>query len=235
MTPAVPSVSLAGGLRSKGFCALVASQCMGAFNDNLLKMVISLMVVDGALANGAAVSYLSLTTIVFVVPYLLFAGYAGWIADRFRKRTVLIGAKVLEFLVMCLAMLALVRNDTLLCLVALFLIALQATVYSPAKYGILPETLPSAKLGRANGVIEATRYLAIVLGSVTGGGVLMIWRDQTEIIGFVLLAVAFTGLLATMIVDHPEKNSEGRPFRLNPWSEVIEGFRQMSQHGQLAL
>ena len=60
----------------------------------------------------------------------------------------------------------------------LFLIALQATFFSPAKYGILPEMLPDRDLSRANGVLEMSTFVAIVLGTAIGGFMFDAWRDQ---------------------------------------------------------
>ena len=65
----------------------------------------------------------------------------------------------------------------------LFLIALQATFFSPAKYGILPEMLPDRDLSRANGVLEMSTFVAIVLGTAVGGFMFDVWRDRLWLIG----------------------------------------------------
>lgn len=126
-------------LRTRGFPALLSVQFLGAFNDNLLKMVISLPLAASAVEGG---SRRSLVNAVFILPYLLFSGYAGFVADRFVKRRVLIATKSMEIGAMTLALAALVlaRSDFLLAVS--FLVATQATFFSPAKYGILPEMVP---------------------------------------------------------------------------------------------
>src|SRR4029078_6587149 len=100
--------------------------------------------------------------------FLLFSGYAGQLADVYSKRTVLIVSKSLEIVAAGLGLAAFALGHLQLTYVVLFLIALQATFFSPAKYGILPEVLPYSDLSRANGVLEMSTFAAIVLGTAIG-------------------------------------------------------------------
>ena len=67
-------------------------------------------------------------------------------------------------LVGCVAMLAGVNP-----LIAYGVVGLGAAAYSPAKYGILTEYLPSDKLVLANSWMEGLTVAAIVLGAIVGG------------------------------------------------------------------
>ena len=78
---------------------------------------------------------------MFVIPFLLFAGYAGQIADRFSKTRVLQITKAFEMVIMLVGIVALLARSIDMLLVVLFLLAVQANFFSPAKYGILPEML----------------------------------------------------------------------------------------------
>src|SRR5713226_4406050 len=139
----IPMLSFADLLRHRGFRALLSAQLLGAFNDNVFKMVVSLLAVDTA-SGGHAGGYLSLVGAIFMAPYLLFSGYAGYFADIYDKRRVLIVAKAGEIAIMALALVALIIGRMEALLAALFLLAAQATFFSPAKYGILPELLPES-------------------------------------------------------------------------------------------
>src|SRR5437763_4893082 len=105
---------------------------------------------------------LSIISAIFILPFLLFSGYAGQVADVYSKRTVLIVTKSLEIVAASLGLVAFVIGRLEITYVVLFLIALQATFFSPAKYGILPEILPDRDLSRANGVLEMSTFVAIV-------------------------------------------------------------------------
>ena len=95
-------------LRHGGYMALLAAQILGAFNDNLFKMMVSLLAVGvavGAAGGGSGSGgYLSLASAVFILPYLLFSGYAGHVADRCGKKSVLVVAKMVEIAIMGLAL-----------------------------------------------------------------------------------------------------------------------------------
>src|SRR5262249_15739008 len=136
-------------LGNRGFQPFLWTQFLGAFNDNLFKMAVSLLAVHAATA-GKAGRDLSLVGVVFVLPFLLFSGYAGQVADVFSKKRVLVVTKSLEIVAAGLGLAAFLIGYLQLTYLVLFLIALQATFFSPAKYGILPEILPDRDLSRAN-------------------------------------------------------------------------------------
>jgi len=79
---------------------------LGAFNDNVYKIVVSMRAVHVAANSQSSSLYLSLAGAVFVIPFLLFSGYSGHLADAVSKRKVLIGVKVFEVFVMGLGLAA---------------------------------------------------------------------------------------------------------------------------------
>src|SRR6516225_809614 len=128
-------------LARQGLQPFLWTQFLGAFNDNLFKIVVSLLAVHAA-SQAHSGRELSIVGFVFILPFLLFSGYAGQLADIYSKRTVLIVTKSLEILTAALRLGAFLTGRFELTLAVLFLFALQATFFSPAKYGILPEVLP---------------------------------------------------------------------------------------------
>src|SRR5438045_1696325 len=179
-------------LDEKGFHPFLWTQFLGAFNDNLFKIVVSLLAVR--LASGAeAARNLSLVGVIFITPFLLFSGYAGQLADIYSKRTVLVVSKSLEIVAASLGLVAFAFGHLQLTYAVLFLIALQATFFSPAKYGILPEMLPDRDLSRANGVLEMSTFVAIVLGTAVGGYLFEVLHAHLWVIGVLVVAVAIVG------------------------------------------
>lgn len=217
----------------KGFSALVCTQFLGAFNDNLYKMIVSLLAVGAAIEVGGVGAYLSAATIVFILPYLIFSGYAGFISDRLNKRTVLIGGKVFEIFVMSMAFAALVIGQIEFLFATLFLMAVQSTFYSPAKYAILPETLPATLLSRANGVLEMSRYIAVILGTVAGGLLLTLLSDRPAYIGAILVVVACVGTLTSLQIESGQRSNAPKLFHINPWSEIMVGVRRLASDSKL--
>jgi acyl-[acyl-carrier-protein]-phospholipid O-acyltransferase/long-chain-fatty-acid--[acyl-carrier-protein] ligase len=155
-------------LKNAGFQAFLWTQFLGALNDNIYKMAVSMRAVHVAASSGASGFYLSLAGAVFVVPFLLFSGYAGHLADAISKRKVLIGVKVFEIFAMAAGLAAFFTTRMEWMLFVLFLMALHSAVFSPAKYGIVPEMLPGPALSRANALLEMSTFVAIVVGTSLG-------------------------------------------------------------------
>src|SRR5580700_5580057 len=98
-------------LGNRGFQAFLWTQFLGAFNDNVYKMIVSVGAVELAADRLLGARYLALAGAVFVAPFLLFAGYAGQIADRFSKTRVLQSTKAFEIVIMAVGMVALVERS----------------------------------------------------------------------------------------------------------------------------
>jgi acyl-[acyl-carrier-protein]-phospholipid O-acyltransferase/long-chain-fatty-acid--[acyl-carrier-protein] ligase len=220
-----------GLLRQRGYTALLAAQILGSFNDNLFKMVVSLLALGVGIGGGSA--YLSLAGAVFILPYLLFSGYAGHVADRFDKRSVLVFAKMVEVAIMGLALASLMSGRIGWMMAILFLMATQSAFFSPAKYGILPEMLPATQLSRANGLLELSRYLAVILGTVSGGLLLSVSAGRPALVGLVMIAIACIGAVVSLRISAVPSSGAGKPFRVNPWAEVATGIRRLARDRQL--
>ncbi len=220
-------------MRNRSFQALFGAQFLGAFNDNLFKMIVSLLAIDAAISTEGAGGFLSMTGIVFIVPYLLFSGYAGFAADRFGKRTVLVISKASEVLVMLLALAALAFGDVYALLGVLFLMATQSTFFGPAKFGVLPEMLPAGQLAQANGYLEMGRYIAVIFGSVSAGGLMVLLGGEPLMLGVVLVAIAVLGAVVCLAVRATEGVRSTVPFSLNPIASIKTGIRRIAADRQL--
>jgi acyl-[acyl-carrier-protein]-phospholipid O-acyltransferase/long-chain-fatty-acid--[acyl-carrier-protein] ligase len=209
---------------------LLLAQFLGAFNDHIYKMVLSLFAVSMAVGTSDGSDYIPVIGAIFVLPYLLFSGYAGHLADVRSKRQVLIGTKLLEIGAMALGCLALWSSNMMLMLTVLFLMSLQSALFSPAKYGIIPEVVPSTALSRVNGVIEMTTFLAIILGTTIGSILFTAWQVHLVRIGLALVGIATLGTLASVHIPRvPPAIAKGviKPFLLNPWGEIIQGVQRL--------
>jgi acyl-[acyl-carrier-protein]-phospholipid O-acyltransferase / long-chain-fatty-acid--[acyl-carrier-protein] ligase len=206
-------------LKYQGLPAFLWTQFLGAFNDNVFKIIVT-FVAMGALGpvNGAAI-----VGGVFILPFLLFSGYSGYLADRFSKRHVLIAVKVLEIVAMALAIPGLITQSVGLLLGVLFLMGVHSTFFSPAKYGIVPEILPAEELSRANGLLEMSTFAAIILGSAVGGELFQRWQGRPWVIGIALVGIAVAGFLTSLRVTRvPAANPIAKP-TLNPLRDIWRG------------
>jgi len=214
-------------LKDRGFQSFLWTQFLGALNDNLYKMIVSLRAVYVAAQTGHGGEYLSLALAVFSIPFLLFSGYSGYFADRFSKRSVLISVKVFEIGVMTLGVLVFFSSNVGLMLIVLFLMALHSTIFSPAKYGIVPELTGDKDLTRANALLEMTTFVAIIMGTAVGGLMFKVWKEEPWKMGYVMVAVAITGFFGSLGITHVPPSGAKDKFHWNPLAEVITGTRHL--------
>jgi acyl-[acyl-carrier-protein]-phospholipid O-acyltransferase/long-chain-fatty-acid--[acyl-carrier-protein] ligase len=217
-----------GLLKQKGFTHFLLAQFLGAFNDNVCKWIVTFYAIDRSLGHGS--KFTALTGALFVVPFIFFSSYAGHLADAYSKRSVLVTVKGLEIIVMGLAFFAMGSGDLRFMLFILFLMALHSTFFSPAKYGILPELLPEKNLSRANGLLEMTTFLAIILGTSLGGLLYAHWKNQPSRLNLVLLAVAVAGWLFSRGIPRVPAAAPHAPFRWNPFGEITTGLRDLRKN-----
>jgi len=200
---------------------LVAANALGSFNDNAWKIVVALLAlralrasgVAGPALEGAAQRQASLAFIIFTVPLVVMSLPAGALADRLAKRSVIVAAKAIELVLMAAGTVALALNpdDVVVPLVVLGLMGLQAALYGPAKYGILPEILPHDRLTAGNALLESWSFLAIIAGSALGGVMLDRSGSRPWLAGLVLTFTALAGLVAarTIPAGTPARGSGG--------------------------
>lgn len=209
----------------RSFAALVVAQALGSFNDNFFKGFLTYFAL-GLAGEGGYTEYgfAVLTSVLFIAPFVLFSAQAGWLADRFPKGRVIRSLKLVEVLLMGAAYVGLLERSFGGLLAVLSLMAVQSALFSPSKYGILPEILAPSSLARGNGVIELTNFLCIILGTGAGGWMFESSRDNLERGGTVLIAVALLGWLSSLFVARGSPAAPGSPFRRNPFAGLRDGF-----------
>ena len=162
--------------KEAAFRWLNATQFLGAFNDNLFKGFVTMFLIllipewKGFLLGGA--------TILFAIPFLCFTAYAGFLADRFPKNRVTVALKYAELAVMSLAVPLFWFSSPWLLFAVLFLMSLQSALFSPTKYGIVPELVKKERLTEANSVLVMWSYLAIIAGAAAAPGAAWLLRAK---------------------------------------------------------
>jgi acyl-[acyl-carrier-protein]-phospholipid O-acyltransferase / long-chain-fatty-acid--[acyl-carrier-protein] ligase len=210
----------------RGFWALIATQFQGAFSDNILRNLLLSMIVGMNLAGTEREKFVSIVTFLFSVPFLILSMPGGWLADRFSKRQITIWTKVMEFASMLLATAGLATHNMWLSLAALTLVASQAALFGPSKYGLLPELLPEKSLSWGNGVIELGTFLAIIIGTVVGAWMGEHFREHEVYAGYALLGLSVIGLLTSVGIDKVPAAAPQKRFRLNIvgdlWTQIAK-------------
>jgi acyl-[acyl-carrier-protein]-phospholipid O-acyltransferase/long-chain-fatty-acid--[acyl-carrier-protein] ligase len=198
-----------------GFWALIVTQFQSAFSDNALKNLIILLILGTGVSAAEKSRMVPFVLLLFSLPFVLFSMAGGFLADRFSKRTVAIGTRSLEILVMLLALAGLARGNMWLCFAAIFLVSAEAAIFGPAKYGILPELLPEKELSWGNGVLELGTFLAIITGTIAAGYMSEDFRGRQTWSGLIFVGLAALGLVASLGITRLPAADPLRRFRAN--------------------
>jgi acyl-[acyl-carrier-protein]-phospholipid O-acyltransferase/long-chain-fatty-acid--[acyl-carrier-protein] ligase len=209
----------------RGFWALVLTQFQTGFNDNGLKYIFIYIVVAMNLPQTERDRFVSLAGFLFAAPFVLFSLTGGYFADRFSKRSVTIGTKFLELLIMAFFIAALAEHSLLLEAAGVFLISVEGALFGPSKYGLLPELLPETKLSWGNGIIEFGTFLAAIAGVAAAGFLAEQYAGHEAIAGVILLGWSCAGLVMSFGISRVPAANPGRRFRKNPFGDFADQWK----------
>ncbi len=223
----------ATGLR--GFWSLFATQFQGAFSDNVLKNLVVFMMLGAGLSLDEKHRIGELVGALFALPFILFSMAGGFLADRFSKRTIMIGVKVFEIFVMLLALVGLIYHQLPVLLAGVFLMGTHSAFFGPSKYGSLPELLPERKLSWGNGLLELGTFMSIILGTVAAAFMAEHLRGRHGWSGVILVVLAVVGLATSLGVTRVPAADPAKRFRVNFLGDLFSRLRAMRGDRPLVL
>lgn len=186
------------------FIGIVATQFLGAFNDNYFKQLVLLKCVELARTSDQGLQPLALAA--FALPFCLLSGLGGFLSDRLSKRNVIVACKVGEILIMAMAVWVLWpggyegATQLKLLIVVLGLMGAQSAIFGPSKYGILPEIFNRKALLPVNGAVQTTTFLAIIFGMSIAGIAMDRLGDALWICSAIAVGIAVAGTLTSLLI-----------------------------------
>ncbi|MEM8667684.1 MAG: MFS transporter [Planctomycetota bacterium] len=224
----------------RGFMSLVVTQFFGAMNDNVLKGVLTFMVINGVWQGSLGAGGQSIVSLCFTLPFILLSGYAGQVADRFSKRTVVLWVKTVEIPISVVAGIGFYTNNLWITLSALVALTCQSAFFGPAKYGMIPELVEDSNLSRANGTINMMTNLAVILGTLLAGSVSDSYDPQPQadgtiaealrwLPGVAMVAISVGGFLSALVMTPLKAGDRALVWDLNPFSTYIDTIKEMAQ------
>ena len=206
----------------RGFWSVWATQFQESFSDNAYRWIVISFVAHLALEGSQRELLNTVAGILFAAPFVLFSPIGGYLADRFSKRTVILGTKFGEIVVMGVALIGLALGNLPVMLVALFLRGIQSSCYSPSKFGMLPEILPEDRLSWGNGLIELGSFAAIIFGTVVGTALYSRYEGQLGYAGVILFVATLIGLAISSTLPRVRAAGSTKPLRRNPFGGLLE-------------
>ncbi len=214
-------------LSERRFWPLFWTQFLGAFNDNLFKNALAILVAyrSMTLLGVSSATIVVACAGIFIFPFFLFSATAGQLADRLAKWRLIRWVKIWEIGVMCLAGIGFATNSLALLLLVLFFMGMQSTFFGPAKYAILPELLDDKNLVGGNALVASATFLAILLGTITGGLIVAGGDEWVSRLGIMVVFVAILGWLVSLFIQKTPAANPDLQFELNPVTPTIKILR----------
>jgi acyl-[acyl-carrier-protein]-phospholipid O-acyltransferase/long-chain-fatty-acid--[acyl-carrier-protein] ligase len=224
-----------GGLTSRSFLALLAVQFLGALNDNMFRWL-AIKIVTPILGQAETTS---LGLACFTLPYLLWATVAGFLADRFDKRAVIVGCKLAEIVLMMLAVAAIIQGTVPGLFVVVFLMGSQSALFGPSKFGSIPEMLDNKHLSSGNGLMGLVTVVASALGTFAGFWLYSLTEPDLKnppslpdvwLPAAALIGVAIAGSLLSRLIGRLPVADAGRKLSKNPLTETWYNLKLLGQN-----
>jgi acyl-[acyl-carrier-protein]-phospholipid O-acyltransferase/long-chain-fatty-acid--[acyl-carrier-protein] ligase len=214
--------------RFSSFTYLNVTQFLGALNDNIYKLLIVYFFIQ---LEGIEYSHqiLATTGATFVIPFLLFSAISGTLADRFSKRDIIVTTKILELVIMGLAVCAFAFQSKWGSYAILFLLATQSAIFGPSKYGIVPELVSSEKISKANGLMTSFTFLAIILGTFLASFFIQITGRNFIICSIFCTFIAIVGLVTSFCIEPTPPAGSVKKFQFFFLREIYQTLKLARQ------
>jgi acyl-[acyl-carrier-protein]-phospholipid O-acyltransferase/long-chain-fatty-acid--[acyl-carrier-protein] ligase len=205
---------------TRRFAPLFATQFLGAFNDNLFKTAMLFLIAFhlGVGTRGAA-TLVTAAAGVFILPFFLFSGVAGRLADAVDKARVARAVKLAEVVILAAGGAGLLLASVPLLFAVLFAMGTHSTVFGPVKYAILPQHLRAGELLTGTGLVEGATFVAILLGQIAGGLL------PTRLAAAAMIVAALAGVAASRFIPPAPPAVDALPVDLNPWRSSLGVLR----------
>ena len=213
-------------LGQRRFFPFFCTQFFGAFNDNVYKNALILLIAYESLRYTAIDTDLlnNLAAGLFILPFFLFSAFAGQLADKYEKSAYIRWIKTAEILIMCLAALAFYLQSLWGLLGILFLMGSQSAFFGPVKYSIIPQHLAEEELVAGNAFVEMGTFLAILLGTA-GAGLLMLLEQSTYWVAIVVCTIAVFGRLTSQWIPQAPAPVPNLKIDMNPARLIVRTLR----------
>jgi acyl-[acyl-carrier-protein]-phospholipid O-acyltransferase/long-chain-fatty-acid--[acyl-carrier-protein] ligase len=214
---------------------MFVTQFQGAFSDNALKNLVIFMILGLNVPLAKKHEIGEEVAALFSLPFILFSMAGGYLADRFSKRTVMIGVKVFEIFVMFILLVGLASQQMQILIGCIFLMGTHSAFFGPSKYGSLPELLPEKRLSWGNGLLELGTFMAIILGTVAAGILAKYFHGQQGWSGVILMALAVVGLMTSLGITRVPAANPSKKFQVNFLGELFRQLQSIRKDRPLTL
>jgi acyl-[acyl-carrier-protein]-phospholipid O-acyltransferase/long-chain-fatty-acid--[acyl-carrier-protein] ligase len=211
-------------LTTRRFMPIFLSQFFGAFNDNVYKNGILLLITYRmAVVNGIKSEiFITIGAGLFILPFLLFSATAGQVADKYRKSSLISYIQFIKIIIMLIGSYAIINQNIVLMLFVLFCLGTQSAFFGPLKFSIIPESLEKEELIGGNALIESGTFLAILLGTITGGLLMSTGEYAPFYLAFCCFILSVFGWYSSTFIPQTEVSDPELVVSKNIFRETLD-------------
>ena len=212
-------------LTQKRFLPFFVTQFFGAFNDNIFKNALIILIAfqGSSFVKTDTDLLINIAAALFILPFFLFSATAGQWIDKYEKSKSIRLIKLVEVFIMSIAAYAFVQGYIVLLIALLFLMGTQSTFFGPAKYSYIPQHLKVTELIEGNALVQMGTFVAILSGTILGG--VMIAEEQGRLyVAYAILFFAVAGYISSRFI--PVTPSLNQDLKIN-WNFFAETCRNI--------
>ena len=214
-------------LKTQRFLPLFVTQALSAFNDNVYRFSLSIILLTSfGTERGGVLNTISAA--LFILPFFLFSALAGQLSDKYDKSKMARRIKFAEIFIVAISAFSLFTHHVPLQQFCIFLAGTQAAFFGPIKYAILPQHLTKEELLGGNGMVEMATFVAVLLGTICGTIIINQDGGHKLVAGLMIGIALFSYWTTTRIPPAPSAQPD---LKLN-WNFVGETWHVLKMAAQ---
>ncbi len=201
-------------LGTRRFRPFFLTQFFGAFNDNVFKNALVIMIAFNAIHSNQVNPdiLINIAAGLFILPFFMFSATAGQLADKYEKAKLIRIIKIAEIVIMGCAFIGFLFNNIVVLIAILFFMGMQSAFFGPIKFSILPQHLKPGEIVGGNAMVGMGTFLAILLGTIVGGSLCQL--EKPYITGLAVVTFSIIGWVFSRSI--PDAKPATPELKLNP-------------------
>lgn len=211
---------------SKRFAPFFWTQFLGAFNDNVYKNALVILIAFKTVNEAESGLWINMASGLFILPFILFSPLAGQICDKYEKARLIHIIKFYEIIIMLFGAVGFYWGNSTFLIAVLFFMGLHSTFFGPIKYSILPQHLHSNEIMSGTSLVEMGTFTSILLGTIFGA---VLMKSGIFAISCGVIGIAVLGWLTSLQIPKARAVAPHLKINFNPSSEIKNLYRIASK------
>lgn len=208
--------------KERTFSPFFLTQFLGAFNDNVFKNSLMIMLTYQAVKDSSLM--VNVAALLFILPFFMFSALSGQLGDKFEKSSLIRKIKAIEVAIMMIGAVFFLMDFQYGLMGVLFLMGTQSALFGPVKYSILPQHLGKENLLKGNAYVETGTFIAILLGTIYAGVIIQFGDQASEVVAASVIVLSVLGYLSSRWIPEAPASNPDLKINYNLFTETGKMF-----------